>query len=67
MNLDYQQQILEDIRNHAYTLVTTDQEGMYVDEAILTENGYHRMDVLPLAVGNAVYDVEFWIPLAAEE
>lgn len=61
MNLDYQQEIHENIRNHTYSLVTIDDEGLYVDETILTENGYHRMDVLSLAVGNAVYDVEFWI------
>ncbi len=67
MNLDYQQKIQENIRNHAYTLVTIDDEGLYVDETILTENDYHRIDVLPLAIGNAVYDVEFWIPLNAEE
>ncbi len=60
MNLDYQQMIQDSIRNHAYTLVTIDSDGLYVDETILTENGYHRMDILPLAVGNAVYDVEFW-------
>ena len=60
MNLDYQQQIVDNIRNHTYTLVTIDDDGMFVDEALLLENGYHCMDVLPLAVGNAVYDVEFW-------
>lgn len=62
MNLDYQLKIQDNIRNHAYTLVTIDDEGLYVDEEILKENGYHRMDVLPLAVGNAIYDVQFWIP-----
>lgn len=62
MHFAYQDEIVSKIREHAYTLVTTDEEGLYVDEALLLENGYRKTDTLALAAGNAVYEVAFWIP-----
>ena len=62
MNFSYQDQIRAQIREHQYGLVTTDEDALYVDEAFMEESGYRRIDTLPLAVGNAHYDVDFWIP-----
>lgn len=61
-NRTYQEQIKEKIREHSYALVTTDDEQLFVDDEFLRENGYIQIDDLPLAVGNADYNVRFWVP-----
>lgn len=61
-NLEYQERIKEKIREHSYALVTTDDEQLFVDDVFLSENGYKQIDELPLAVGNADYNVRFWVP-----
>ncbi|MCR5267073.1 MAG: hypothetical protein K6E16_00960 [Lachnospiraceae bacterium] len=62
MHVDYQNRIKQNVRDHAYKLVTVDSDAMYVDKELLLENGYRRIDTLPLAVGNAEYEVEFYTP-----
>lgn len=59
-NIAYQDRIEARIRNHEYRLVTADESGYYANGEILTESGYVLLDTLPLAVGNATYQVSFW-------
>ena len=61
-NVTYQEKILNDINNKCINLVTVDELQIYIDAELLTQSGYKRIDTLPLACGNANYDVEFWIP-----
>lgn len=62
VNFAYQEQMKEKVRNHTYALVAVDDEKVCVDDGLLLENGYEQIDELPLAVGNAVYDVRFYVP-----
>ena len=59
-HLVYQDHLYEDVKNHAYSLITIGEGGFYLYEDYLTECGYKKTDTLPLAVGNATYDIEFW-------
>lgn len=64
-NLAYQDSIKDGIKNHEYSLVTINNIGFLGDTDFpeyLKQCEYKQIDVLPLAVGNATYDVEFWIP-----
>lgn len=62
-NIAYREDIAEGFKNHDYSLITLDDYGFLGDKEFnkqLEEYGYKRIDTLPLAVGNAVYNVEFW-------
>ncbi len=59
-HLVYQDHLYEDVRNHNYSLITIGEGGFYLYGDFLTECGYKKTDTLPLAVGNATYDIEFW-------
>lgn len=64
INIDYQNKVTDRIRNREYSLVTIDDVdclGHKELPGILEESGYKRIDTLPLSVGNATYDVEFWV------
>lgn len=62
-NIAYREGIVDGIENHEYSLFTLDNQGFLGDKDFnkqLEKNGYKCIDTLPLAVGNAVYNVEFW-------
>ena len=63
-HIAYQEKTITAIRNRQYSLIAIDEEHafFFVDKDLLTQSGYKRIDTLPLACGNAHYDVEFWIP-----
>lgn len=69
-NIEYQKVVIEHIKNHEYGLVTLDEYGFLGDRdfyLLLEDYGYIKIDTLPLAVGNATYDIQFWALPEGEE
>lgn len=60
LHLAYQQELIRQVEDHKLKLVTTDDTAFLMNEELLTANGYHKLDTLPLSVGNVTYDVTFW-------
>lgn len=61
-NLRYRQELLEKGENHGYSLITFEPgtSRVLMGDEECTQSGYHKIDTLPLQLGNMQYDVEFY-------
>lgn len=61
-HIQYRQLMEEKLPDHEYSLVlTTATDGELVSEDALKKSGYIKIDTIPLDMGWAVYDVDFWV------
>ena len=61
-HIQYRGIMKEKVFDHEYSLVlTTATDGDLVSEEDLKNGGYIKIDTIPLDMGWAVYDVDFWV------